>query len=99
MSEVALADDTGTSVRDKAFIKSANVTVAVGSVFTIMIADAAVADSPFGDAVLTADGADEAVFVTIALVFAIPLAFMGREISGNTHLSQRSRLFRYQLNS
>ena len=76
MSEVALADDTSTSVRDKAFIKGANATVAVGSVFTVVSADAAVADlvdSPFGDAVITVDGADEAVFVTIALVFAITM--------------------------
>ena len=51
MSEVALADDTSTSVRDKAFIEGANATVAVGSVFTVVSADAAVADlvdSPFG---------------------------------------------------
>ena len=57
-------------------VEGANGTVAFRSVFTEVSADRTVAgiiESPFGVAVFTVEGADEAVVVTIAIVFAITM--------------------------
>ena len=76
MSEKALADNTPTSVPDKASIEGAKTTLAGVSVFTVVCAEVAAADltvAPSGDTVIVVEVADRAIFVPNACVFALPM--------------------------